>query len=155
MISKFYIIKESGVLVSYINFNQIETESKERDPELTSGFIAAIIAFFNQENEEKVPGEERKICKLLWKKHDLYFYGYSDYYFVFEVIHDSVKFDTEEWNMIFDFVVKKFNEIEQQNKIRFDACLVCNLSEFETAIRGQISKMIRKKILLNAAVAMV
>lgn len=154
MISKFYVIKESGVLVSYINFNQIETESKERDPELTSGFIAAIIAFFNQENGEKISGDERKICKLLWKKHDLYFYGYSDYYFVFEAIHDSIKFDTEEWNALFDFVVQRFMQLEQQNKTRLDSCLVCDLSEFETAIRGQISKMIRKKILLNAAVAM-
>ncbi len=155
MISKFYVIRESGVLVSYINFNQIETESKERDPELTSGFIAAIIAFFNQQNDEKIEGEERKICKLLWKKHDLYFYGYSDYYFVFEAVHDSIKFDTEEWTTLFEFAVQRFRFLEQESTSRMKSCIVCDTADFESAIRGQISKMIRRKILLSTAVATV
>ena len=147
MIKKVFILKSSGHLVYYLDCclfqkkSEISIEQKS-DPDLISGFFAAIIAF-----AENTSGQEAPINQISMKDLNYYFFHKNDFYFVLEtdMVNSGLK-HTDFLNLLKDV---SENFCKTFDTMQFDAIIVQKVEDYKFTehIKTSISTLIRKSIL--------
>jgi hypothetical protein len=123
-----------------VSSGTVKDKSYEDDPQLISGFFAAILTF-----AETTAGNSDTISNLLMQKKSYYFLKHEGYYFILETDNLNQNLTEDDFNALLIFISDCFHEKFLKNNVK-DLIEIIEDDEFTSEIQNKISKMIRKKL---------
>jgi len=146
MIKKVYILKSTGHLVYFLDCCLFQSKSEKNtefllDPDLISGFFAAIIAF-----AENTSGQKAPINQISMKNNNYYFFHDNGFYFILEtdIVNSSLTY--EDFINLLKCISENFHNAFSFQK---DSIIIQRIedNEFTEHIKFSISDLIKKNIL--------
>ncbi len=136
-------MKETGSCVLYIDFCVIQSgkEIACKDPQLTSGFFAAIFTF-----AKVTTGVEDAIKYLPLSNLNYYFFMQDNYIFILETDKVDTKFEYEDFNSILQEIAEFFFNFVKTEHDGGDVMVMIDDEPLIDNMRGVISKYIRRSI---------
>lgn len=147
MIKNLYVIKDTGQCLYHLKFYDIKIKTekvnkyKTDDPNIISGFFAAILAFANA-----VEGNNG-INKLFLENSNYYFIKQDTIHFIIDTDHTNSKFTEEDYFVLLQKCAGLINEYMLENHIDDSFMVITNSDELSSQIKALISQKIREKIL--------
>jgi hypothetical protein len=146
MIKKVYILKSTGHLVYFLDCCLFQTKSEKKteylcDPDLISGFFAAIIAF-----AENTSGQKAPLNQISMRNHNYYFFHKIGFYFILETDINNSSLKYEDFINLLKCISENFHNAFSFQK---DSVIIQRIEDntFTEHIKDSISNLIKKNIL--------
>ena len=137
-------MKETGACVCHIDFCMIHSDKETitcKDPQLTSGFFAAIFTF-----AKMTTGVEDAIKYLPLSNLNYYFYMREGYIFILETDKVDTKFSFEDFELILQEIAEFFFQHLKERNMDENVIYIIEDETLIDNIKGVISKFIRRSL---------
>ena len=149
MLKKLYLIRETGQCIYHQVLGQVESDSEkneangncDKDPNLISGFFAAIISFADQ-----VIGEDNNVNNLSLKNSNFYFIKRNHLHYILETDLDNPYFTEDDFYNILNKVAIMIELYLCENNIDDSIVQISEEKELNKSISNIVSKFMRSKI---------